>query len=151
MLAAAATSVNVEEVCRGKTLAVDASGWLHKMACNADTLRTMVLDGEYAPLVRAFQARAAHYSRLGIQLVVVFDGEKYPGKARVDESRKKKREDAAAKIEVLVAEGKDVPTTLLNAAVTISWELVEAVIFDVLRRLGIPYFVAPYEADHMVR
>ena len=48
MLANAGKVVNIVEECRGKSLAVDASGWLHGLATNmVDILKGMVLDNYY--------------------------------------------------------------------------------------------------------
>lgn len=83
----------------------------------------------------------------GVTPYLVFDGDFLPSKARTEASRAKRREDSRkAGLELLRA-GKPAQAQLeLQKAIDVTPEMARYLIEE-LKREGIPYVVAPYEAD----
>ncbi|RKF63632.1 Exodeoxyribonuclease 1 [Erysiphe neolycopersici] len=129
----------------GKTLGVDAYGWLHRgaIAC------AMELATEKS--TRKFVDYALHRVRMlqhfGVIPFLVFDGDNLPSKAETEARRARRRE-----------ESKKIGIGLLNAgkvsqanaefqkSLDITPEMARQLI-DELKILGVQYIVAPYEAD----
>lgn len=83
----------------------------------------------------------------GVTPYMVFDGDFLPSKARTEDSRAKRRENSQkAGLELLRA-GKPSQAQLeLQKAIDVTPEMARHLIEE-LKREGIPYVVAPYEAD----
>lgn len=83
----------------------------------------------------------------GVTPYMVFDGDFLPSKARTEASRAKRREDSIkAGLELLKA-GKPSQAHLeLQKAIDVTPEMARHLIEE-LKKEGIPYLVAPYEAD----
>lgn len=83
----------------------------------------------------------------GVTPYLVFDGDFLPSKARTEASRAKRREDSRkAGLELLRA-GKPAQAQLeLQKAIDVTPEMARYLIEE-LKKEGIPYVVAPYEAD----
>lgn len=85
-----------------------------------------------------------HY---GIKPYMVFDGDYLPSKAATEESRAKKRDEKKKLADDLMKAGKhSAATQEFQKCVDITPEMASALIQE-LKKLDIPYVVAPYEAD----
>ena len=82
--------------------ALDASGWHHRLGKAVDPVGYVVRD-DYAATIAAFLQRLRRLYGLGIETLVVFDGEPAAAKTKEDEERRKAREEAQAKVQALVA------------------------------------------------
>mmetsp|Transcript_32042 Transcript_32042/g.80918 ORF Transcript_32042/g.80918 Transcript_32042/m.80918 type:complete len:698 (-) Transcript_32042:116-2209(-) len=79
----------------------------------------------------------------GVDLLFVFDGAPTPAKRSTDSARQVRRAKAYAAVQY---DGAEADPKMLRAAVSLGWPAVVAVLSQ-LRRAGIPYIVAPFEAD----
>lgn len=78
---------------------------------------------------------------------MVFDGDYLPSKASTEDSRAKKREEKKKMAMDLLKAGKPAQATQeFQKCIDITPEMASALIQQ-LKKLGIPYVVAPYEAD----
>lgn len=123
----------------GLTLGVDGYGWLHKAAsaCAEDLAL-----GRPAPrLIEAIDRRVRLYEHAGVRLYFVFDGASPPLKQRIEAQRRASRDAAREKLRVSSASRemslKALEITPEHAACVVAY----------CRARGIPYVVAPYEAD----
>ena len=73
-----------------------------------------------------------------------FFGAPTPAKSSTDQQRQKRRHGAYSR--VMFGEGSTPSSAAVKAAISLGWPAVKAVI-TLLRTQGIPYIVAPYEAD----
>lgn len=91
--------------------------------------------------------RVRMVKHFGVTPYLVFDGDFLPSKARTEASRSKRREDSRkAGLELLKA-GKPSQAQLeLQKAIDITPEMARYLIEE-LKKEGVPYVVAPYEAD----
>lgn len=129
----------------GKTLGVDAYGWLHRgaVAC------AMELATEKP--TRKFVDYALHRVRMlqhfGVTPFLVFDGDYLPSKAETEARRAKKRE-GSKKIGIgLLNAGKVAQANAeFQKSLDITPEMARQLI-DELKIVGVQYIVAPYEAD----
>ncbi|CAN8104944.1 unnamed protein product [Discula destructiva] len=129
----------------GETLGVDAYGWLHRgaIACAIELAQ--------GKPTRKYVDFAMHRVRMvkhfGVTPYMVFDGDFLPSKARTEAARAKRRGDSQkAGIELLKA-GKPSQAQLeLQKAIDVTPEMARHLIEE-LKKEGIPYVVAPYEAD----
>ena len=131
---------NLFSIARGRRLGVDGHVWLHQLAYAF--AQCIVVDKDYQPLARQFLQQALFAQSHGVSLVFVFDGAPTPAKRETDQARQVRRAKALAKLQL----GLEPDANTLRAAVGLGWPAVEAVI-GLLRQYGIPYIVAPYEAD----
>ncbi|KAG5985365.1 hypothetical protein E4U55_004589 [Claviceps digitariae] len=129
----------------GETLAVDAYGWLHRAAysCASEL-------GQGKPTQRYVHA-AIHRVRMlqhfGITPYMVFDGDYLPSKAATETSRAKNREEKKRRANQLLEAGKTYQATCeFQKCIDITPEMASRLIQQ-LKKMGIPYVVAPYEAD----
>jgi exonuclease 1 len=91
--------------------------------------------------------RIKMFQHFGVTPYVVFDGGHLPSKASTELARAKRREESRkAAMELLKAGKKSQAYLELQKAVDVTPEMAHAVIQE-LKRLRIPYVVAPYEAD----
>ncbi|KAF4344725.1 exonuclease 1 [Fusarium beomiforme] len=129
----------------GQTLGVDAYGWLHRAAyCCALEL------GQGQPTQKYLHAamnRVRMLRHFGVTPYMVFDGDFLPSKAATEESRAVKRNEKKKAAMELLRAGKPAQATQeFQKCIDITPEMASALI-QLLKKLDIPYVVAPYEAD----
>lgn len=129
----------------GQTLAVDAYVWLHRgvYACATD----LALGKKTTRYVDYAMHRVRLLLHHSIQPFIVFDGGPLPAKAPTEKARKQRREDSLAKGKDLAKQGKlkearDYFVKAVDVGTEMAFQLIKA-----LKAEGIPYIVAPYEAD----
>ncbi|TFK46822.1 PIN domain-like protein [Heliocybe sulcata] len=129
----------------GQTLAVDAYVWLHRgvYACATD----LAMGRKTTKYVEYAMHRIRLLLHHKIQPFVVFDGGPLPAKAPTETSRKKRREDSLALGQELAKRGKRKEARehfikSIDVGTEMAFQLIKA-----LKAEGIPYIVAPYEAD----
>ena len=142
---AAQKRVRLGVSCRGKSVAVDSSCWLHELAASPEHVHQFVVQNDPSSVVKAFVDRAGYWRMKGVTLVFVFDGQDAPAKAATNEARREQRITARGQLD---SEGLSVNEwrRKMASAVSIDWTVVSKVI-DVLREAGFVYVVAPFEAD----
>ncbi|KUI58223.1 Exodeoxyribonuclease 1 [Cytospora mali] len=129
----------------GEIFGIDAYGWLHRGAVGC------AIELAQGKPTRKYVDFAMHRVRMlkhfGVTPYLVFDGDFLPSKARTESSRAKRREESKkAGLELLKA-GKPSQAQLeLQKAIDVTPEMARHLI-DELKKDGIPYVVAPYEAD----
>ncbi|KAL8278112.1 hypothetical protein RQP46_009436 [Phenoliferia psychrophenolica] len=129
----------------GKTLAVDAYVWLHRGAYGcAEDLAQGKPTVQY---VNYSMHRVRMLKHFGVTPFIVFDGGLLPSKMGTEGDRERKRTDALAKGTAFLAEGKkglarDCFVKAVDVTPEMAYQLIKA-----LRREGVQYIVAPYEAD----
>jgi exonuclease-1 len=146
----------------GKTIGVDAYGWLHRgtvacaieLATGKPTKKYILTD----PIPRSriltfsrFVDYAMHRVRMlqhfGVTPFLIFDGDYLPSKAATEAEREKRRgESRKAGLELLNAGKTSQAHVELQKAVDVTPAMARQLI-DELRRTGVQYIVAPYEAD----
>ncbi|KAK1585174.1 uncharacterized protein LY79DRAFT_276631 [Colletotrichum navitas] len=129
----------------GETLGVDAYGWLHRgaIACAVDLAK--------GNPTRKYVDFAMHRVRMlkhfGVTPYLVFDGDFLPSKAATEGSRAKRREDSKKSAMELLRAGKSSQAALeFQKAIDVTPEMARNLI-DELKKMDLPYVVAPYEAD----
>ena len=78
---------------KGKQLGVDVFVWLHQVALHH---AGEVVRGQFDNLILSVIGRAKRFTAAGVQLWIVFDGRKMPGKEGVNENRQQRRARALA-------------------------------------------------------
>lgn len=129
----------------GETLAVDAYGWLHRgsVSCAIELAQGKPTHKYISFCMR----RVKMMQHFGVTPYLVFDGGYLPSKAGEEASRKQRREDSRkAGMELLKAGKPSLAQKELQKAVNISPEMARMLIEE-LKKLRLPYVVAPYEAD----
>ncbi|PBP23093.1 putative exonuclease [Diplocarpon rosae] len=129
----------------GKTLGVDAYGWLHRGTVSC------AMELAMGRPTRKFVDFAMHRVRMlqhfGVVPFIVFDGDYLPSKAATEADREKRREDSRRAGMELLNAGKTSQACLeFQKAVDVTPEMARQLI-DELKRTGVQYIVAPYEAD----
>ncbi|RBR05488.1 uncharacterized protein FIESC28_11367 [Fusarium coffeatum] len=129
----------------GQTFGVDAYGWLHRAAyCCALELGQ---DKPTQKYLNAAMTRVRMLRHFGITPYMVFDGDFLPSKAATEDSRAKKRNEKKKMAMELLRSGKPAQATQeFQKCIDITPEMASALI-QLLKKLDIPYVVAPYEAD----
>ncbi|GJN89084.1 hypothetical protein Rhopal_002058-T1 [Rhodotorula paludigena] len=133
------------EEWKGKTVAVDAYVWLHRGAYGcANELAQGVPTLKY---VNYAMHRVRMLKYHGVTPLLVFDGGLLPSKMGTEDSREEKRQNARAKGNAFLAEGKEGQARecfvkAVDVTPAMAYQLIKA-----LRREGFQYVVAPYEAD----
>ncbi|KAL7619592.1 Rad2 nuclease [Parahypoxylon ruwenzoriense] len=129
----------------GETFGVDAYGWLHRGAVScAIELAQGKPTRKYVDFAMNRVRMAKHF---GVTPYLVFDGGFLPSKGLTEASREKRREECKkAGLELLKA-GKPSQAHLeLQKAIDVTPEMARHLIEE-LKKAGVPYVVAPYEAD----
>ena len=150
--------VNARSLTRrgtGMRAAVDAYSWLHKGAYScALELQTgnhyWRKQNRDAPYVNYCIHRANMLKFFGIDPVIVFDGDRLPAKASEEGTRRQRREEAKQKGRERLEQGNREGATFmftqsLDISPSMALELITA-----LKREGIEFVVAPYEADAQI-
>ncbi|KAM0554178.1 hypothetical protein ACHAPJ_006977 [Fusarium lateritium] len=129
----------------GQILGVDAYGWLHRAAyCCALELGQ---DKPTQKYLNAAMTRVRMLRHFGVTPYMVFDGDFLPSKAATEDSRAKKRDEKKKAAMELLRAGKPAQATQeFQKCIDITPEMASALI-QLLKKLDIPYVVAPYEAD----
>ncbi|PNY27590.1 Exodeoxyribonuclease 1 [Tolypocladium capitatum] len=131
--------------CSGDTLGVDAYGWLHRAAyCCAVELGQGKPTKKY---INSFMHRVRMLRHFGIMPYMVFDGDYLPSKAATEDSRAAKRDEKKKLANELLKAGKSAQAAQeFQKCIDVTPEMASTVIQQ-LKQMGIPYVVAPYEAD----
>ncbi|KRY38584.1 Translation initiation factor IF-2, mitochondrial [Trichinella spiralis] len=137
---AACRDVNIEEF-RGKTVAVDASCWLHRalFGC-AYQLATGIETDSYVKFCCKWIKVLLSYN---IRVIMVFDGRNVPAKKDTNNARKERRQSLKEKGQALSKSGK-------HREARQCFQQATEITFDMIAIKSIPnvdYLVAPYEAD----
>ncbi|KAK4611647.1 Exodeoxyribonuclease 1 [Fulvia fulva] len=129
----------------GQTLGVDAYGWLHR-----GTVSCAIELAEGKPTRRHIDF-ALHRVRMlihfGVKPYIVFDGDYLPSKAHTEKERAARRKESKRVGLELLRMGRPSQAHLeLQKAVDVTPVMARELIEE-LKRLDVPYVVAPYEAD----
>ncbi|KAG7196137.1 Rad2 nuclease [Scheffersomyces spartinae] len=141
---------DIQEPCtleryRGKTLAIDGFGWMHRalISCSQDLCQNRPTRRYITAVTNKLQM-LRHF---GIEPYLVFDGAPLPTKADTNSERRQRREEARSKADAYVALGNPkLAWKEFMKAASVTFEMVKSVMVE-LDALGIKYVVAPYEAD----
>jgi exonuclease 1 len=129
----------------GQTLGIDAYGWLHRgtVACAVD----LVLDKPTTKHIDFAVSRVRMLLDFNITPYLVFDGDSLPSKAETNAERRKKREESKALGLELLRAGKTTQAHAeLQKAAPVT-PFMARMFIEELKRMDVPYIVAPYEAD----
>ncbi|CAD6564872.1 MAG: Rad2 nuclease [Alectoria sarmentosa] len=129
----------------GETVGVDAYGWLHRgtVACAID----LALGKPTTKHIDFSMHRVRMLIHFGVIPYIVFDGDFLPSKAATEVERAKRREESKRKGLEFYRLNKPSQAHLeLQKAVDVTPEMARQLIEE-LKKAGIQYVVAPYEAD----
>ncbi|QSZ31134.1 hypothetical protein DSL72_000697 [Monilinia vaccinii-corymbosi] len=129
----------------GKTLGVDAYGWLHRgtVSCALD----LAMGKPTRKYVEYCMHRVRMLLHFGVTPYLIFDGDYLPSKAATEMDRARHRRDSKRLGQELLNAGKISQAYLeFQKAVDVTPEMARHVI-DELKDMGVQYVVAPYEAD----
>ncbi|KAF2827311.1 exodeoxyribonuclease 1 [Ophiobolus disseminans] len=129
----------------GKTIGVDAYGWLHRgtAACAID----LALDKPTTKYVDFCMNRVRMLIHFGITPYIIFDGDNLPSKSGTEKDRREKRKEGRRLGLELLKVGKAAQAQQeLQKAVDVTPEMARMFIEE-LKHHNIQYVVAPYEAD----
>ncbi|KAG5932521.1 hypothetical protein E4U53_001290 [Claviceps sorghi] len=131
--------------CQGQTLAVDAYGWLHRAAYSCAV--ELGQDKPTNRYVHAAMHRVRMLQHFGVTPYMVFDGDYLPSKAATESSRARRREEKKRLANELLKAGKTSQAAHeFQKCIDITPEMAACLIQE-LKKMGIPFVVAPYEAD----
>ncbi|KAA8566542.1 hypothetical protein MFRU_042g00490 [Monilinia fructicola] len=129
----------------GKTLGVDAYGWLHRgtVSCAMD----LAMGKPTRKYVEYCMHRVRMLLHFGVTPYLIFDGDYLPSKAATEKDREMRRKDSKRLGHELLNAGKTSQAYLeFQKAVDVTPDMARHVI-DELKEMGVQYIVAPYEAD----
>ncbi|CAD0108326.1 unnamed protein product [Aureobasidium uvarum] len=129
----------------GQTLAVDAYGWLHRgtIACAIDLAQGKPTR-KWLDFVMHRVRMLQHFN---ITPYLVFDGDYLPSKSRTEKERAARRRESKIKgLESLRLGKASQAQAELQKSIDVTPEMARQLI-DELKKLSLPYIVAPYEAD----
>lgn len=130
---------------RGKTLAVDTYGWLHRglILCAQD----LCTDAPASGYVTSVMKKVDMLRHFGVEPYMVFDGAPLPTKEGTALERREKRERAREQAAALTKKGdrRGAWKEYMKAA-AVTPEMAKSVMVELDRR-HVRYVVAPYEAD----
>lgn len=130
---------------KGKTLAVDTYGWLHRglISC-AQELCQDVPTKKYVNSVMKKVDMLRHF---GVEPYLVFDGAYLPTKAETAKERKVKRDEAQKKANELIKSGnRKLAWKEFMKAAGVTPQMAKSIMVELDQR-KVKYIVAPYEAD----
>lgn len=130
---------------KGKTLAVDTYGWLHRglISC-AQELCQDVPTKKYINSVMKKIDMLRHF---GVEPYLVFDGAYLPTKAETAKERRLKRQEAQEKANQLIKDGnRKLAWKEFMKAAGVTPEMAKSIMVELDMR-KVKYVVAPYEAD----
>lgn len=129
----------------GQTLGVDAYGWLHR-----GTVSCAIELAEQKPTRKHIDfalSRVRMLLHFGVKPYLVFDGDYLPSKAHTEKERAARRKESRERgLEMLRAQRYSQAHLELQKAVDVTPSMARELIEE-LKALGVPYVVAPYEAD----
>ncbi|KAF9051720.1 PIN domain-like protein [Panaeolus papilionaceus] len=130
---------------RGKRVAVDAYGWLHKGVYGCAT--ELALGKPTTKYVDFAMKRVQLLRHHGIEPYLVFDGGPLPAKEGTEGDRKKRREEQIARGRAFTNQGKhsqarECFVKSIDVTPEMAYQLIKA-----LQANSVQYVVAPYEAD----
>lgn len=129
----------------GQTLGVDAYGWLHR-----GTVSCAIELAEQKPTRKHIEFALSRVRMLlyfGVKPYLVFDGDYLPSKAHTEKERAARRKESKRLgLELLRTERISRAHLELQKAVDVT-PLMARELIEELKRLDVPYIVAPYEAD----
>ena len=143
------------EYNKGMRAAVDAYSWLHKGAYScalecATGNHYWLKQNRDAPYVNYCMHRAKMLKFFGVEPVIVFDGDRLPAKASEEGTRRQRREEAKQKGRERLEQGnREGATFMFTQSLDISPRMALELIVA-LKREGIEFVVAPYEADAQI-
>lgn len=129
----------------GQTLAVDAYGWLHRgaIACAIDLAQAKPTR-KWLDFV---MHRVRMFQHFNVTPYLVFDGDYLPSKSGTEKDRAARRRESRTKgLEFLRLGKSSLAQAELQKSIDVTPEMARQLI-DELRKLSLPYIVAPYEAD----
>ncbi|KAI9816490.1 MAG: Rad2 nuclease [Pycnora praestabilis] len=129
----------------GQTIGVDAYGWLHRgtVGCAIE----LALGNPTTKFVDFAMNRVRMLIHFGVTPYIVFDGDYLPSKAATESDRAKRREESKRVGLELYRLGKTSQAHQeLQKAVDVTPQMARQLIEE-LKRTGVRYVVAPYEAD----
>lgn len=129
----------------GQTLGVDAYGWLHRgtVACAIELAQGKPTQ-KYVDFAMNRVRMLIHF---GVKPYLVFDGDYLPSKAETERDRAARRKESKRVGLELIKAGKISQAHLeLQKAVDVTPFMARELIEE-LKAAGVPYVVAPYEAD----
>ncbi|KAI9758539.1 MAG: hypothetical protein M4579_003031 [Chaenotheca gracillima] len=129
----------------GQTIGVDAYGWLHRgaVACAVE----LALGKPTRRYVDFAMHRVRMMQHFEVTPFIVFDGDYLPSKAATEHERAQRRAESKRAGLELQRLGKTTQAYQeLQKAVDVTPEMARQLI-DELKRVGVQYVVAPYEAD----
>lgn len=129
----------------GKTIGVDAYGWLHRatFTCALE----LAQDKPTRKYVDFFMNRVRMLVHFGVKPYLVFDGDHLPSKGHTENDRAARRKECRrAGLQLLQAGKTALALQELQKAIDVT-PLMAREIIEELKAAGIPYVVAPYEAD----
>ncbi|CCU75810.1 exodeoxyribonuclease 1 [Blumeria hordei DH14] len=129
----------------GKTLGVDAYGWLHRGIVTCAT--ELAIGKPTKRFVDSAMHRVRMLQHFGVIPFLIFDGDHLPGKATTEEDRAKRREESRkAGLSLLHAGKSSQAHNEFQKSIDVTPEMARQLI-DELRKHNVQYVVAPYEAD----
>lgn len=140
----ATTTVHLSDL-HGRRMGVDGYVWLHRgsRSCGMEMVRGMHCDG----FVKFCMARVNELIHAGVVPIVVLDGARLPAKECTEVDRQRKRAERRGEAKALLQAGEQHKAVeKYNGAVNIEPEHAYQFILA-LRKAGVEYMVAPYEAD----
>ena len=129
----------------GKTIGIDAYGWLHRgtVACAID----LAQDKPTRKHIDFAMNRVRMLVHFGVKPYLVFDGDYLPSKGHTEKDRAARRKESRRAGLQLLQAGKTAQAQQeLQKAVDVT-PLMAREMIEELKAAGIPYVVAPYEAD----
>ncbi|KRZ69166.1 Translation initiation factor IF-2, mitochondrial, partial [Trichinella papuae] len=142
---AACRDVNIEEF-RGKTVAVDASCWLHRalFGCAYQLATGIETDSYVKFCCKWIKVLLSHH----IRVIMVFDGRNVPAKKDTNSARKERRQSLKEKGQALSKSGKHREALqCFQQATEITFDMIVNLIKAIKSIPNVDYLVAPYEAD----
>lgn len=130
---------------KGKTLAVDTYGWLHRglILCAQD----LCTDAPTRGYVTSVMKKVDMLRHFGVEPYMVFDGSPLPTKEGTHIERKEKREKAREAANTLMKKGnRKLAWKEFMKAAAVTPEMAKSIMVE-LDRKHVKYVVAPYEAD----
>lgn len=137
------------DLFKGKRVAIDTYGWLHRSAANC--AESIVLGKPTRVHINYCVERIRNLQKKGITPVCVFDGATLPMKKVTEEERSKRRNDAKKEIIRLQSEKKSHSSYTMKSLCQKALDITPTIAHQVLKVLRDEYkiecIVAPYEAD----
>lgn len=139
--------IHISEL-KNKTVAIDIMTWLYRgvySCCNE--LNNNIQTDLYLnyPL-----KMISMLSQFNIKIVAVFDGKDLKAKAQEDSLRLKNKEKNLELAQIIEQTGEaDIARKICKRALTVSDKMINSLL-AILRKLGIQYYIAPYEADAQI-